>query len=160
MVGRIRAARSAERRVLSKVVTWWSASAYAASMEGSQVCAGRVPMDLAVWVMVAAAAFKNLTVEEFARMAADKRNVILDVRTPAEFQAGHISGAVNLDVSASDFQARAALLERSKIYLVHCASGVRSVRACEQLNRLDVPNLYNLPGGFRAWAKAGKPVEK
>ena len=107
-----------------------------------------------------AAAFKNLSVEEFARMAADKRNVILDVRTPAEFQAGHISGAVNLDVSASDFQTKAALLDRSKIYLVHCASGVRSVRACEQLNRLDVPNLYNLPGGFRAWAKAGQPVEK
>ena len=40
------------------------------------------------------------------------------------------------------------------------ASGVRSVRACDNLNQLDFPNLYNLPGGFRAWAKAGKPVEK
>jgi rhodanese-related sulfurtransferase len=44
--------------------------------------------------------------------------------------------------------------------LVHCASGVRSARACDKLNHLDFPNLYNLPGGFRAWAKAGKPVEK
>src|ERR1017187_4769634 len=108
----------------------------------------------------ASAAFKNLSVEEFARMADDKRNVILDVRTPEEFQAGHIPGAVNLDVSAADFQAKAALLDRSKIYLVHCASGGRSVRACEKLNHLDFPNLYNLPGGFKAWAKAGKPVEK
>jgi rhodanese-related sulfurtransferase len=109
---------------------------------------------------VATAAYKNLSVEEFARMADDKQNVILDVRTPEEFQAGHIPGAVNLDVSASDFQAKAALLDRSKIYLVHCASGVRSARACDKLNHLDFPNLYNLPGGFRAWAKAGKPVEK
>ena len=108
----------------------------------------------------ATAAYKNLSVEEFARMAEDKQNVILDVRTPAEFLAGHIPGAVNLDVSASDFQAKAALLDRNKIYLVHCASGVRSARACEKLNHLDFPNLYNLPGGFRAWAKAGKPVEK
>ena len=108
----------------------------------------------------APAAFKNLSVEEFARMADDKKNVILDVRTPGEFQAGHIPGAMNLDVSASDFQAKAALLDRSKIYLVHCASGVRSARACEKLNHLDFPKLYNLPGGFRAWAKAGKPVEK
>ncbi|MGA2854636.1 MAG: rhodanese-like domain-containing protein, partial [Verrucomicrobiota bacterium] len=77
----------------------------------------------------ATATYKNLSVEEFARMADDKRNVILDVRTPGEFQAGHIPGAVNLDVSASDFQAKAALLDRSKIYLVHCASGVRSVKA-------------------------------
>jgi rhodanese-related sulfurtransferase/thioredoxin-related protein len=106
------------------------------------------------------AAYKNLSVEEFARMADDKKNVILDVRTPEEFAAGHIPGAVNLDVSAPDFQEKAALLDRNKIYLVHCASGVRSARACEKLNQLDFPNLYNLPGGFRAWAKAGKPVEK
>ncbi len=39
-------------------------------------------------------------------MADDKQNVILDVRTPEEFQAGHIPGAVNLDVNASDFQTK------------------------------------------------------
>lgn len=107
----------------------------------------------------ATAAYKNLSVEEFARLAADKRNVVLDVRTPEEFQAGHIPGALNLDVTAPDFQAKAALLDRNKVYLVHCASGVRSARACARLNQLDFPNLYNLPGGFRAWAKSGKPVE-
>ena len=106
------------------------------------------------------AAFKNLSVEEFARMAADKQNVILDVRTATEFKAGHLAGAVNLDVNAPDFDAKAALLDKSKTYLVHCASGVRSVKACENLRRLDFPKLYNLPGGFRAWAQAGKPVEK
>ena len=106
------------------------------------------------------AAYKNLTVDEFARMAADKQNVILDVRTPAEFSAGHIPGAVNLDYNAPDFQAKAAALDKSKTYLVHCAVGGRSVRACEKLSRLDFPNLYNLPGGFKAWAKAGQPMEK
>lgn len=108
----------------------------------------------------AAAAFKNLSVEEFARMADDKQNVILDVRTPDEFQTGHIPGAVNLDVTASDFEVKAALLDRNKTYLVHCASGVRSARACDKLNHLDFLNLYNLPGGFRAWTKAGKPVQR
>ncbi len=105
------------------------------------------------------AAYNNLSVEEFACMADDKKNVILAVRTPAEFAAGHIPGAVNLDVSAPDFQEKAALLDRNKIYLVHCASGMRSARACEKLNQLDFPNLNNLPGGFKAWAKAGNPVE-
>ena len=107
-----------------------------------------------------AAAYKNLSVDEFARMAADKQNVILDVRTPAEFSTGHIPGAVNLDYNAPDFQAKAAALDKSKTYLVHCAVGGRSVRACEKLSHLDFPNLYNLPGGFKAWAKAGQPVEK
>jgi rhodanese-related sulfurtransferase len=108
----------------------------------------------------ASAAYKNLSVEEFAQMAADKQNVILDVRTPAEFSAGHIPRAVNLDYNAPDFQAKAAALDKSKTYLVHCAVGVRSARACEKLSRLDFPSLYNLPGGFKAWAKAGQPVEK
>ena len=106
------------------------------------------------------AAYKDLSVDEFARMAADKQNVILDVRTPEEFSTGHIPGAVNLDYNAPDFQAKAAALDKSKTYLVHCAVGGRSVRACEKLSRLDFPNLYNLPGGFKAWAKAGKSVEK
>jgi rhodanese-related sulfurtransferase len=97
-----------------------------------------------------------LSVEEFSRMADDKQNVILDVRTPEEFQAGHIAGAVNLDFNAPDFQTKARSLDRNKIYLVHCASGGRSARACDKHNQFDFPNLYNLPGGFRAWAKAGK----
>ena len=108
----------------------------------------------------AAAAFRNLSVDEFAGMAADKRNVILDVRTATEFAAGRVPGAVNLDVTAGDFESKAAALDQSKAYLVYCASGVRSVRACEQLARLKFPRLYNLPGGFRAWAKAGKTVEQ
>jgi rhodanese-related sulfurtransferase/thioredoxin-related protein len=107
-----------------------------------------------------AVGFKNLSVEEFARMAAEKKNVILDVRTPTEFKAGHLPGAVNLDVNAADFQEKAVLLDKGRTYLVHCASGVRSVKACEKLTRLDFPKLCNLPGGFKAWAEAGKPVEK
>jgi rhodanese-related sulfurtransferase/thioredoxin-related protein len=106
------------------------------------------------------AAFKNLSVDEFALMAADSRNTVLDVRTAKEFEEGHLPGAINLDVTAADFEARAASLDHDKIYLVHCASGVRSARACEKLVRLNFLKLYNLPGGFRAWAKAGKPVEK
>jgi protein disulfide-isomerase len=109
---------------------------------------------------VASAAYKNLSVDEFARMAADKQNVILDVRTPGEFSAGHIPGAMNLDYNGSDFQAKAAALDKSKTYLVHCATGGRSARACEKLAHLDFPSLYNLPGGFKVWVKAGKPVEK
>jgi phage shock protein E len=67
---------------------------------------------------------------------------------------------MNLDVNAPDFEAKAASLDKSKTYLVHCASGVRSVMACEKLGRLDFPKLYNLSGGFKAWVKARGSVEK
>jgi len=82
------------------------------------------------------------------------------VRTPEEFAGGHIPKAVNLDVNAPDFQAKGPCWTGAKPYLVHCASGGRSVKACEQLNHLDFPKLFNLTGGFRAWTKAGQPVEK
>ncbi len=106
------------------------------------------------------AGFKNLSVAEFAKLAADKQNVILDVRTAKEFKAGHIAGAVNLDAMAADFEKKAHALDKSKTYLVHCATGVRSARACGKLERLAFPKLYNFPGGFKAWVKAGQPVEK
>jgi len=82
------------------------------------------------------------------------------VRTAQEFAAGHIAGAVNLDVTAADFEQKAAALDKSKTYLVHCASGVRSERACKKMTQLDFPRLYNLPGGFKAWSAAGEPVDK
>ena len=104
--------------------------------------------------------FKNLSVADFAKMAADKQNVVLDVRTAKEYQAGHLAGALNLDVTAPDFEQKAAALDKSKTYLVHCASGVRSERACKKMTALDFPHLYNLPGGYKAWVAAGEPVEK
>jgi rhodanese-related sulfurtransferase/thioredoxin-related protein len=103
---------------------------------------------------------KNLSVAEFAKMATDKRNVILDVRTAKEFEAGHIAGRVNLDVMSPDFEEKAKALDKGKTYLVHCATGVRSARACGKLGHLDFPKLYKLPGGFKAWKKAGQPVGK
>ena len=104
--------------------------------------------------------FKNLSVADFAKMAGDKQNIILDVRTAQEFQAGHIAGALNLDVTAADFEQKAATLDKSKTYLVHCASGVRSERACKKMIQLEFPHLYNLAGGYKAWVGAGEPMEK
>ncbi len=106
------------------------------------------------------AGFKDLGVAEFAKLAADKQNVILDVRTAKEFEAGHIAGAVNLDVMSPNFEKKAGALDRNKTYLVHCASGGRSARACGKLRQLDFAKLYNLPDGFKGWVKAGQPVEK
>src|SRR5437868_12048214 len=75
--------------------------------------------------------FKNISVEEFDKLRADKNNVVLDVRTKKEFDAGHIPGAVNLDWNGPDFAKKAAELDKSKTYLVHCAAGVRSAKACD-----------------------------
>jgi rhodanese-related sulfurtransferase len=109
---------------------------------------------------IAQSGYKDLNVAEFAKMAANKQNVILDVRTAGEFERGHIAGAVNLDYLSPYFAQKARALDKSKTYLVHCATGVRSARACAKLSQLDFPKLYNLTGGFKAWVKAGEPMVK
>ena len=108
----------------------------------------------------AASGFKDIGVEEFAKLATDKKNVVLDVRTPEEFAAAHIAGAINLDVNSPDFEKKVAALDKEKVYLVHCAAGRRSARACEEMTKLNFSKLYNLTPGFKGWQKAGKPVEK
>jgi rhodanese-related sulfurtransferase len=106
------------------------------------------------------AVVKRVDVAEFDKLRADKKTVILDVRTEKEFKEGHIPGAVNIDVRAADFDQKMAGLDKTKTYLVHCGSGVRSGMACKKLEGAGFKELYDLAPGFKGWEKAGKPVEK
>ena len=104
---------------------------------------------------------KNISIDETASLLnKDKDVVVLDVRTPKEFQAGHIKGATNINFQDKDFADRVAKLDKSKTYVIHCAAGGRSARACKKMDGLNFSKLYNLEGGMGAWEKAGKPVEK
>jgi rhodanese-related sulfurtransferase len=103
---------------------------------------------------------KLVSVEEFDKLRANKANIVLDVRTPDEFKAGHIPGATNIDYTAPDFGEKVARLDKDKTYLVHCAAGSRSARACKKLEGLGFKNLVDLHAGFNGWEGAGKPVEK
>jgi phage shock protein E len=107
-----------------------------------------------------AATVRKVQVEEFEKLWQDKQNVVLDVRTKKEFDAGHIPGATNLDVNGPDFEKSLASLDRSKLYLVHCAAGVRSARACQTMSRAGFTNLVDLAPGFKGWEQAGKQIEK
>jgi len=62
-------------------------------------------------------------------------------------------------VNSADFEQKVAGLDKSKSYLVHCAAGVRSARACDKMSKMDFSRLYNLEGGFKAWEKAGNKAE-
>lgn len=86
--------------------------------------------------------------------------VVLDVRTPEEFAAGHLPGARNLDFFAPDFRQRleALALEKRPV-LLYCRSGNRSVRACDLMRRLGMEEVLHLAPGFRAWHAAGLPEE-
>jgi len=87
--------------------------------------------------------------------------VVLDVRTPEEYAAGHIPGkVVNVDFKADDFKTRVADLDRDTPYLVHCQGGGRSTSSLAVLEELGFKNLYHLDGGLSAWQEAGEAVEQ
>jgi phage shock protein E len=111
--------------------------------------------------VASAADAKNITVDEAAKLLKTDTNVVvLDVRTPREFEAGHIKGATNINFSDKEFARRVAALDKNKTYIVHCAAGGRSAKACEQIKTMDFKNMLHMNQGFNAWKEAGKPVEK
>ena len=85
--------------------------------------------------------FKNVGADEFDKLRRQTNTIVLDVRTPKEFVAGHIPGATNIDWYASDFEKRASSLDKSKTYLVHCAAGRRGASASEKLTSLHFTNV-------------------
>jgi|SRR6476469_6553107 len=108
-----------------------------------------------------AADAKNISIDDAAKLVKSDTNVVvLDVRTPKEFEAGHIKGATNINFNDKDFAKRVAALDKNKTYIIHCAAGGRSGKACEQVKSMDFKNMLHMNQGFNAWEKAGKPVEK
>lgn len=85
---------------------------------------------------------------------------VLDVRTPREFDEGHLEGAINIDYYAGDFAERAKLLDPDLVYLVHCRSGVRSGKSLSILRDAGLNRLVHLDGGINAWLSQGLPTVK
>ncbi|MAT55520.1 MAG: rhodanese [Saprospirales bacterium] len=95
------------------------------------------------------AAYTNLSPNEFiSKLNKTQDAVILDVRTPAEFQSGALDNAINIDFFSPTFQQRLGMLDKSKSYFVYCRSGNRSAQACKIMNSLGFSKLYNMAGGL------------
>jgi rhodanese-related sulfurtransferase len=95
------------------------------------------------------------------------KTVILDVREPAEWAAGHIPGALHVPRGMLEAKAdleyanrEPALADRSTAIIIHCASGARSALAADVLAQMGFTNVCSMAGGIAAWTQAGLPVEK
>ncbi len=84
--------------------------------------------------------------------------IIVDIRTPAEFNEGHIKGALNIDYYAPNFDEQIAALDSNASYVLHCRSGGRSGRALSVLRENNLTNVTHLKGGVISWTKAGFPL--
>ena len=100
----------------------------------------------------------TVTADEAVGMIESGERTIIDVRSPAEFAAGHVSGAVNIDVDGADFESRIADLDTDEPYLVYCRAGNRSALAAEQMEAAGIEDIADA-GGLADLASAGAPVE-
>jgi rhodanese-related sulfurtransferase len=89
---------------------------------------------------------------------ADPSLLVLDVRTPAEYAAGHVPGAVN--IPNAELGARIAELdgERERDIVVYCRTGVRSGQALEVLGKAGFTRLFHLKGDYTRWSEEKRPV--
>lgn len=84
--------------------------------------------------------------------------IILDVRTPEEFEIVRLKDAINLDFYESEFKNKLSKLDRNKNYLVYCRSGHRSAITVEIMDKLGFTNVKDLEGGINKWYLEGKPT--
>jgi rhodanese-related sulfurtransferase len=96
----------------------------------------------------------DLAREDIKKGLRDGSILLVDVREPHEYAAGHIPGAVSHPLSAFD----PSSLPEGRRIVFSCAAGVRSVRALEfaQAAGRDIREHYK--GGFKDWIAAGEPV--
>ena len=107
--------------------------------------------------------YKELNIADTEKLLAEHPETeILDLRPPAQYAAGHIPGAKNVDLSDKEtYLNNLKPLDKNKRYLVYSVVGhFRTVRALEYFEANGVPHAAAIDGGFKAWSTANKPVEK
>ena len=95
----------------------------------------------------------------------DKHNgdsdfAILDIRTPGEFQSGHLQSAILIDFYSQTFADRLSRLDKEKKFLIYCRSGNRSTRSLEIFKKLKFQKIYHMANGISTWKSEGFPVVK
>jgi len=88
------------------------------------------------------------------------RGILLDVRTPMEFNEGHIENAKNIDISNSNFESELDKLDKDQTVFVYCAIGVRSTKAANLLRKKGFKHVFDLDGGYPDLVKVGMKTAK
>ena len=98
--------------------------------------------------------------QEFKEFLANNEVLLVDVRTPQEFNADHIENAVNINFLWSDFEQNVQKLDTTKTLVIYCRSGNRSSKSAEVFLNAGFSEVRDLKGGVLNWQKNGLELEK
>ena len=98
---------------------------------------------------------KNIKAVKFQEFSALNDGIIIDVRTAAEFNSGHIKDATNIDFYADDFESKLKIVRKDVPIYVYCRSGGRSSSAAKKMEKLGFSEVYNMLGGIGSWNSKG-----
>nr|CAX83932.1 Rhodanese domain protein [uncultured bacterium] len=119
---------------------------------------------LLLWdrIMARILGVENITVHDLStRLGGEDPPLLVDVRTPREFQAGHVKQAIS--VPLSELGSRREQIVRKnegRAVAVICQSGNRSVKGSLALKRAGAKKVYNVAGGLSHWQAQGYTVLK
>jgi rhodanese-related sulfurtransferase len=86
--------------------------------------------------------------------------VVLDIRTPEEFNEARLANSINIDYYDADFAEQLDGLDKNDPYVMYCRSGNRSSDAVNTMKELGFVEVYEIDGGIVNWYDSGFPVEQ
>ena len=101
---------------------------------------------------------RKLSVKEFYKGIFAEMGVLVDVRTPREYEQAHIPNALSIDFRNENFEDTFSKLDKDVPVFIYCHSGVRSAKATKVLKNMGF-KVYNLAHGFKSWVKFNLPVD-
>lgn len=98
---------------------------------------------------------------EEVKKAIDKKQkfIILDVRTPQEYEKGHLQESILLPLDTVSEKATALIPDKTQKIYVYCLSGSRSAQAVKTMMSLGYTNVYSMSHGLLAWRSKQYPLE-
>jgi rhodanese-related sulfurtransferase len=89
----------------------------------------------------------------------DEDVIIIDVRTPDEFEVAHVPDAYNIPRGLLEFSIWSVAPDLDETIYVYCRSGARAALAAKQMQELGYTNVYSVSTGSVDWAQSGYPLQ-
>lgn len=103
---------------------------------------------------------KRISIEETQKLIEEEKPLIIDIRTPEEYNQGHLEGAININFYENTFYKEIKEIETEKPILIYCRSASRSGKAMKGLKGQLENAIYEMKDGIIAWQREGGELVK